>query len=566
MIKHPFYIYTVLFLILFKIGNAQNITEADVNELRDSLREYYRNDRGKVIPNAKKYIKWSKIIKNEEYILEGYGTLVLMYAHVNKEDSLLYFHNEALQHCSKPYDSVRFTMDLAKYYEKKNLYIKAIKQVGLAYNIAESNKIESKIQEIDKSLDFLRYKVFDLKEEGLVVLEKEYRLEKQKGNKKRIKYIRLYLIQRLIEHNKPDEALNLIGEGLEDPNTINNHKFLFDFYLLKAKAYLLKEDVIEAKKATEIALNIVKSEKLGEELISNVNYVQAKIYSLQKKYKEQAKILEEILQKDIDYTLYQLRDYYWLLKDAYEELNDIELYKCYTREYEEVGEKIQESEKETLVLSQGLKQNITNNETEVERKDKKTLGIAVFILFIILLVVFYRNKSNQKENQKLFDILMLRIKDYEDNKVKLEEALSKQEVFSELDTVISGEKEDSVYIIDNKKINEILLKIKKLENQKYYLRQDCTLHNMAKKLKTNTSYLSKIVNTHLDKTFSAYINELRINYAILELKQNKQLRAYSTKAIAQELGYKKAASFTKYFKEATGITPAVYIKKIKEAL
>jgi len=85
---------------------------------------------------------------------------------------------------------------------------------------------------------------------------------------------------------------------------------------------------------------------------------------------------------------------------------------------------------------------------------------------------------------------------------------------------------------------------------------------MAKKLKTNTSYLSKIINNHLDKSFSIYINELRINYAILELKNNKRLRQYSVKAIAEDMGYKNADAFSRYFRAATGISPSVYIKKI----
>jgi YesN/AraC family two-component response regulator len=112
------------------------------------------------------------------------------------------------------------------------------------------------------------------------------------------------------------------------------------------------------------------------------------------------------------------------------------------------------------------------------------------------------------------------------------------------------------------KIQEILSKIEYLEEKKYYLKQECTMHNMAKRLKTNTSYLSSIINNHLNKTFSNYINELRINYAILELKNNKRLRSYSVKAISEEIGYKSADSFSKYFKEATGLTPSVYIKKI----
>ncbi|WP_452602982.1 helix-turn-helix domain-containing protein [Pontimicrobium sp. MEBiC06410] len=570
MIKNPYSIFLILFLLFLKIGKAQVVTETEVEALRSSLIKYYKNDREKVIPSTKKFISMSKAINKEEYILEGYGTLILMYTHINKMDSILYFHEKALQHCSKPKDSVRFILDLAKTYEKRNMYMEAIEQVHLGLNIAELNGIDNQIEKIDKDLDFLRYKVFDLKREGLEELKKQYKLAKENGAKQRIKYIRLYLIQRQIEHKQANEAIILIEEGLADISATNNHKFLYDFYLLKTKAYILKQEERQAKIAMQKALAIAKNEDLGEYVFSEVKYEQAKIYGLQKDYKNQVIILEEILKKDITYSPYQLRDYYELLKEAYEQLNDIELYKNYSKKYEEEVKKIQKIEKESLVLSHFLKEDITNNEKEKQKKQKKILGIASFLLLIVLVLMFYKYKSNKKENQELFEILMLRIKDHEENRVKLEEALKHKELNTVKREQVEPpkndlkEQEEPLYVIDDEKVNEILLKLKKLESQKYFLRQDCTLHNMAKKLKTNTSYLSKIVNKHLNKTFSAYINELRINYAIIELKHNKQLRAYSTKAIAQELGYKKAASFTKYFKEATGITPVVYIKKIKE--
>jgi YesN/AraC family two-component response regulator len=151
--------------------------------------------------------------------------------------------------------------------------------------------------------------------------------------------------------------------------------------------------------------------------------------------------------------------------------------------------------------------------------------------------------------------------------VPLEEPLESQETF-DVETETTTHQDvvptDATFIIKDERVNDILEKLEKLQEKKYFLRQDCTLHNVAKKLKTNTAYLSKIVNNELGKSFSTYINELRINYVILELKNNSKLRAYSVSSIADEIGYKSSDSFTKYFKAATGITPSIYIKKIEE--
>ena len=143
-----------------------------------------------------------------------------------------------------------------------------------------------------------------------------------------------------------------------------------------------------------------------------------------------------------------------------------------------------------------------------------------------------------------------------------QDAVVKQERV--LQPVVEDQSEETsgAYVINDEKVTQILKGLKKLESEQYYLKSNCTLHQVAKKLKTNTAYLSKVVNTQLNKSFSAYINELRINYILIELKNNSVMRSYSISAISEEIGYKSPDSFTKYFKVATGITPSVYIKKI----
>ena len=104
--------------------------------------------------------------------------------------------------------------------------------------------------------------------------------------------------------------------------------------------------------------------------------------------------------------------------------------------------------------------------------------------------------------------------------------------------------------------------MEKLKEQKYFLKQECNSYNVAKKIKTNTSYLSKVINSHFQKNFNTYINDLRINYAIVRLKNDSRFRSFSIQSIAEELGYKSADSFTKYFKQDTGLNPSFYIKQL----
>ncbi|THF49527.1 AraC family transcriptional regulator [Flavobacterium supellecticarium] len=188
------------------------------------------------------------------------------------------------------------------------------------------------------------------------------------------------------------------------------------------------------------------------------------------------------------------------------------------------------------------------------------LGILLVIVLIILVFCYCWYSKSEKEHKEKFQILLNKINDFELRKGQQENGL----FISENSNGRKNFPDEATFTITDERINDILEKLKKLEQQKYFLRQDCTLHKVAKKLKTNTAYLSRIVNNELGKSFSNYINELRINYVISELKSNSRLRAYSINAIADEIGYKSPDSFSKYFKEATGISPAVYIRKIEK--
>ena len=89
---------------------------------------------------------------------------------------------------------------------------------------------------------------------------------------------------------------------------------------------------------------------------------------------------------------------------------------------------------------------------------------------------------------------------------------------------------------------------------------------MSKKVGTNSKYLSKIINKYKEKTFSNYINDLRIEYAINKLYSDKQFRKYSIEAIADDLGFKSSRSFFGVFQKKTGISPSYFILELERDL
>ncbi|MEZ4875542.1 MAG: helix-turn-helix domain-containing protein [Flavobacteriaceae bacterium] len=127
------------------------------------------------------------------------------------------------------------------------------------------------------------------------------------------------------------------------------------------------------------------------------------------------------------------------------------------------------------------------------------------------------------------------------------------------------EKKAASIQVSEELIEEILSKLKQFEKDCGYLDCNLDLSGLAKSLGTNHSYLSRIVNHVKGTSFKNYINNLRIEYAYVDLQTNPTKRRYTIEAISQEMGFKSAESFSKKFKQRYGLYPSVFLKKLNEA-
>jgi AraC-like DNA-binding protein len=77
------------------------------------------------------------------------------------------------------------------------------------------------------------------------------------------------------------------------------------------------------------------------------------------------------------------------------------------------------------------------------------------------------------------------------------------------------------------------------------------LAELARRLGTNTNYLSRALNEGLGMNFSAFINRLRVEAAQQDLLQPGEILS-----IALDVGFRSKASFNRAFKEYVGCTPS----------
>lgn len=116
-----------------------------------------------------------------------------------------------------------------------------------------------------------------------------------------------------------------------------------------------------------------------------------------------------------------------------------------------------------------------------------------------------------------------------------------------------------------KEMEETLLeKLEIFESSTDFTKQDASLSRLALQFDTNTKYLSEVINSHKQKNFNSYINELRINYIVDKLKNDAVYLQYKISYLAEDSGFSSHSVFTTVFKSVTGIPPTTFINILKD--
>lgn len=93
----------------------------------------------------------------------------------------------------------------------------------------------------------------------------------------------------------------------------------------------------------------------------------------------------------------------------------------------------------------------------------------------------------------------------------------------------------------------------KMKDEKLFLNPNLKLSELAAEVNISAHQLSQILNDHVGKNFSEFINEYRINEACRLLFTHENL---SIDGIGYEVGFNSKSTFFAAFKKQKGVTPA----------
>lgn len=187
-----------------------------------------------------------------------------------------------------------------------------------------------------------------------------------------------------------------------------------------------------------------------------------------------------------------------------------------------------------------FEENLKNDQLALSSSLRNTLLIITFLGMTCVLLILFRFYQVRSQIKKYGTFI------------------------SKINLITNKKIQPGPQIISVKTENILLKKLADFEKSDEYTNSAISLQSLAKKLETNTKYLSETINSQKQKNFNAYINELRITYIINKLREDPLYRKYKIKYLAEESGFTTHSAFAAVFKSFTGLSPINYIQLLKD--
>ena len=556
------YIFLLLFFFLFQGLFSQNdlesklpkpIAQMSYEELKDLFYENRYIDTITAKNYAKVYLNKAKKDKDTIKIAKGYK-----YFHFISKDSLALIYTDSIINVTQNINN-KYYPALGYLYKGHILYNigdykKALKNyLNASPHAIKQNNTKQQLY-IKQSIGTLKNRWGDYKQALEIYKEQLSYVSKQENYKTKYQkdfFIALYNLSISYKRNHKIDSANIyIKEGLKESLVVNDslwyYKFVFNAgtVLYDKKEYQASIDSIKKAlpyiKGTSLAIGHLY---LGK-IYNQFNNDDIATFHLKK--------VDSIFNQTKD-IFPELPNAYQILTDYYKSKNDLENQLKYIKKLLYTDSLVNANYiylNKTITEKYDIPLIVSKKEEIIKKLEKKgifssklilTLSI-IGLLSLCLLLVYYLKQKNYKRKLNI---------------------LLKQQPIVKPSKRLEKINKNELINIDSSIINEVLGKLTDFEKKNHFLKQEMNLNILSKNFNTNSTYLSKIINSYKEKNFSNYLNDLRIDYVIDKLKNDNKFRLYTIKAIAYEIGFSNPQSFANAFYKKTGIYPSYFLKQLK---
>lgn len=348
------------------------------------------------------------------------------------------------------------------------------------------------------------------------------------------------------------KSLDMVRQGNAAANDLNNHTMDAYFLHLQGVNEYFRENYATAIEHLKKSIPEIKDNKdHGNVAVANF-YIGKSLWDL-KRRRESVPYLKHVDQAliDNDYIRPDLRESFELLIDYYKKKGELKKVLYYV-------DRLLVADSILRVTHDKLYDNIHVNYDTVElRQEKENIekqlsqemahkkiliagSVCLAIVIILLATALYRHRRRNRIFRELMENKKPTGKPFSDTPKEL--------------------------LIPQETVDKILSRLEKWRQSMRYLEPNITRASMAVYLETNVHYVSDVILHCYGKSFTEYINDLKIDYIIEQLKTNKHKRMFTHEALAKEAGFGTTQSFVSAFKARTGISPNFFSAKIRKEM
>ncbi|MBC8753237.1 helix-turn-helix transcriptional regulator [Kordia sp. YSTF-M3] len=567
MIKNIFFLLFSLFI--FQTIAAQQTDDSLIDVSYDSLKSLYKQYRFSDLEKAKKvtiaYYKKAVLEKNDHETSRGSFLNAIVYDALGQQDSAHYFIDIYISRSTDANSYVNGIYKKGVIYHNAKAYKEAIEYYSKAYDLLKNTDEKVKLAKISNSVAILksdlgyRKQALEYFKENLTFYETS-----SESNPYKLSYFNTLLglsdTYAKLSEDFPalrnvylDSAEIANTRGLKESLEANDLEVYNLFLTLKGIIHQKRGNLIDALTHLDSAEQYAKKLSFHKQLPVLYLY-KGKNFFLKEHYKNAVTYLlkaDSTYQKEAKISPF-FEETYILLAKSYDALNDqknaVKYYRRFEEKDKENDQRVREASENVYTQYDipSFKNKINQLENQSNKQEQLSQTLIYISLGLLALLalgfVFYRNKV--QKYKKSFNAILATLNTTE--KTAPEEDSSQS------------------YTIKDENIAKILQGLAKFEEKKLFLHKNCTINFVAKKIHTNKTYLSRTLQSHKQKKFVQYITDLRIDYALSQLKNDATFRKYDIKSIAAELGFNTSESFSKAFKKRTGIYPSFYIKNLNK--
>jgi AraC-like DNA-binding protein len=556
----------VLFLFFPFFIWSQSIQKINRSDSYEDLKQAFINSQGndtKQLHYANAYIKRAQIQKSNINLSRGYFLLSNLF----EGAKCIQYLDISIKY-AKNTDDIKFP---ALSYSKKAYELKkqfrfdeALANFFMAEKYAKRNNLDF-YYNVKHSIGMLRSEELGQVEEALVLYRECFNYYKGKDVRSP-KYATEYhnVLFALADAHKSLKNLDSTSfynkMGYEESKATNDHYYISYFILNEGANQVLKKNY-------KVALDSIN--KVLPQIISDKNYgnILASYFYLGKSYagmSNEKKAIQNYIKVDSMYVINKriipefVGGYSYLI-EYYKQTGDKEKQLKFLTKFMKIDSLLQSDYKQlskVLLKEYDTPHLFAKKESVIQSLQKKQ---STYVIWMLILIVslggligfqFYLKKQYRKR----FKMIINPPTSIEAGKTEFEENNST----SEKDKI--REKQS----LSTEVVQVLIEKLTHFELNKGFLEQNITIQKVALELNTNSKYLSKVINDQKRKTFVHYINDLRINEAVVQLQVHSILRNYTLSSLANEFGFNSAETFSAAFSKKHKIKPSFFIKALEK--